>query len=141
METDHFSAPIPALVRIYGFGVLVLVVLSLIVFSFYFKIKRVTPINLFNDNGRLYAICELNEFQTIKSLDTVKVEMNTGEVFNVVFKLKESVLSNNNIRIPLVVLDKSNWHTVFHNDAEQQAIVIIENTSLLAKIFSERSKI
>jgi hypothetical protein len=132
---EKFSSPIPVWIRIYGFGVLLLMVALLVTFSFYFKVKRVAQIKLLKYNNTFYAEYLLGEYETIKALDTAQIELATGQSFKIVFISKESSLNKNNIHTSIVVLNADSLSPYFHHADELNAVVIIENSSLLSKVF------
>ncbi|MCZ8023861.1 MAG: hypothetical protein O9282_14815 [Flavobacterium sp.] len=137
METNQFPTPIPAWVKIYGFTLLIILVLSIIIFSFYFKTKRVIQIKLLESNHTLYAEYQLSEYETISALDTAQIELNTGEAFSAIINSNEPLLYKNNIRVPITVVDKSIFDKYFKHGDKYDAIVVVEKSTFFSKIFNQ----
>ena len=136
-DNNSLSRQIPAWVRVYGFGSLLLLMMALIGFSFFFEIKRVASVKIISFEEKLFVKCDLIEFEPIRTLDTVELELKSGRKLGLILRMPDASFDGNNMRIPATVISSSTVLPSKDEIFEEEAYIAIEKSTLLSKVFEK----
>ena len=137
MTNSPIAAPIPKWVTIYGFSILVVLVCLLLMFSFFFKVERAVQVQVYFTGDSTFVKLTTDEFSLVKDIDVSKIRISKSEMLSVKFDTKNMRVINNNIHIPIRVLDGGVRMKLENSASKYDAQVVIDRSSLLSKVVSQ----
>lgn len=139
MNNNDFLEPVPKWVTYYGFILLVLLVLSVVVFSAKFKIPQTISTSIVVEEMTPYLKIDFEKYVVMKDYDSIVLRIsNNKEIIPVRILSEKIIYQEDNILIPINVIDKNSLSKVLSINPRERVDVIVNSSPLIYKLFNKR---